>query len=226
MMLRASQALRNACPPLRRMGLNLFLSLLTKTIQIMNKCRPIQDVFYLIMKITLTQVLLMVILTSLVSASHLNGQGILDRKVSLDAENTTIKAILTEIEKQTSVVFTYRPRLINDSKKVNFKITDAKLAEVLGQLFGSDISFLPVNEEEEVVLRPAPKSEPKGSLTDDNALFVLAVSGTVNDETGQPLPGVNVVEKGTTNGTTTDVSGMFTLNVQDERSVLVFSFIG
>lgn len=54
----------------------------------------------------------------------------------------------------------------------------------------------------------------------------MTVSGTVTDESQQPLPGVNVLEKGTTNGTATDASGNFVLNVQDERSVLVFSFIG
>src|SRR3981189_3767321 len=101
----------------------------------MNKPRPIQDVFFVIMRITLTQILLLVALTSLVSAAHLNGQGILDRKVSLDARNTEIKSILTEIEKQTAVVFTYRPRVIKASKKVSLKVTDARLEDVLGQLF-------------------------------------------------------------------------------------------
>lgn len=52
------------------------------------------------------------------------------------------------------------------------------------------------------------------------------VSGIVRDDANQPIPGVNVVEKGTTNGTTTDVAGRFSLNVQGESSVLVFSFIG
>ena len=56
--------------------------------------------------------------------------------------------------------------------------------------------------------------------------MVLIVSGTVTDENNLPLPGVNVLEKGTTNGTATDVSGKFTLNVEGENSVLVFSFIG
>lgn len=56
--------------------------------------------------------------------------------------------------------------------------------------------------------------------------LAVTVTGVVSDDAGQPLPGVNVVEKGTTNGTTTDVSGRFSLNVQGESSVLVFSFIG
>ena len=40
------------------------------------------------------------------------------------------------------------------------------------------------------------------------------------------MPGVNILEKGTTNGTTTDADGRFSLNVEGDNSVLVFSFIG
>lgn len=56
--------------------------------------------------------------------------------------------------------------------------------------------------------------------------LAVTVTGVVRDNANQPVPGVNVVEKGTTNGTTTDVSGRFSLNVQGESSILVFSFIG
>ncbi len=51
------------------------------------------------------------------------------------------------------------------------------------------------------------------------------ITGTVLDETGQPLPGANVVEKGTTNGTQTDFDGNYILNVAD-GATLVFSYIG
>jgi TonB-linked SusC/RagA family outer membrane protein len=54
----------------------------------------------------------------------------------------------------------------------------------------------------------------------------IAVSGRVTDESGSPFPGVNVVVKGTVTGTTTDTDGKFTLDVPDESSVLVFSFVG
>ncbi len=55
---------------------------------------------------------------------------------------------------------------------------------------------------------------------------ILTVTGTVVDETGAIIPGVNVVEKGTTNGVVTDLSGKFSMSVESEKSVLVFSFIG
>ena len=56
-----------------------------------------------------------------------------------------------------------------------------------------------------------------------------AVSGTVTDNQNQPLPGVNVVVKGTMTGTLTDVNGVFKLTPTQpfsEKDVLVFSFIG
>jgi TonB-linked SusC/RagA family outer membrane protein len=51
------------------------------------------------------------------------------------------------------------------------------------------------------------------------------ISGTVTSENSQPLPGVNVLIKGTTNGTTTDVDGAYSLEASP-NDVLVFSFIG
>ncbi len=51
------------------------------------------------------------------------------------------------------------------------------------------------------------------------------VSGTIIDETGFPMPGVTVVLKGTTSGTTTDLDGNYSISVPNE-GVLVFSFIG
>src|SRR5690606_9457732 len=52
------------------------------------------------------------------------------------------------------------------------------------------------------------------------------VSGTVTDENGQPLVGVSIVEKGSTNGTSTDVDGNYSLAVKDAHSELMFSYIG
>lgn len=61
---------------------------------------------------------------------------------------------------------------------------------------------------------------------DTPALQGVQVSGVVRDDTGSPIPGVNVIEKGTTNGTATDVDGRYSLLVSNQDAVLVFSFIG
>jgi len=54
----------------------------------------------------------------------------------------------------------------------------------------------------------------------------LTISGVVKDGNGQIMPGVSVVEKGTINGTITDMDGVYQVSVDDPSKVLVFSFIG
>src|SRR5690554_5860213 len=54
----------------------------------------------------------------------------------------------------------------------------------------------------------------------------ISVSGVVTDVSGEPLPGVNIVEKGTTNGVITDFYGNYSIEVMSNESVLVFSFMG
>ena len=67
---------------------------------------------------------------------------------------------------------------------------------------------------------------------DKGELFSLAmdqgiqISGTIKDDGGQPIPGVNVIEKGTTNGVATDTDGKYSLLVSNESAILVYSFIG
>ncbi len=61
-----------------------------------------------------------------------------------------------------------------------------------------------------------------------NVTFMFAqkeVSGVVKDKTGNPLPGVNVLEKGTSNGISTSIEGSYKLNVK-EGATLIFSYIG
>jgi len=54
----------------------------------------------------------------------------------------------------------------------------------------------------------------------------ITVNGKITDETGSPLIGVNVVIKGTTKGTVTDINGSYSIKVPDKSAVLVFSYVG
>jgi TonB-dependent starch-binding outer membrane protein SusC len=56
--------------------------------------------------------------------------------------------------------------------------------------------------------------------------LAFTVTGKITDETSSPLPGVNILEKGTTNGTVTDAEGAFTINVTDANAVLLVTYIG
>lgn len=59
-----------------------------------------------------------------------------------------------------------------------------------------------------------------------NSKYEFTINGTVIDENGEGMPGVNVVAKGTTVGTSTDMNGSYSLTVPDGTTTLVFSFIG
>ncbi|MHA8057352.1 SusC/RagA family TonB-linked outer membrane protein [Aquirufa nivalisilvae] len=60
-----------------------------------------------------------------------------------------------------------------------------------------------------------------------NVSFIdKSVTGKVTEENGAPIPGVSVTQKGSTRGTTTDINGNFKINVDNEKSILAFSFVG
>lgn len=63
------------------------------------------------------------------------------------------------------------------------------------------------------------------SAQNAKAQDLINVKGTVSDDQNVPLPGVSIVEKGTTNGVTTDFDGNYTINVP-ANAVLIFSYIG
>lgn len=65
-----------------------------------------------------------------------------------------------------------------------------------------------------------------GSLALNGEIVPVAISGRVTDENGSSFPGVNVIIKGTSTGTTTDIDGRYSLDVPNNSEVLVFSFVG
>jgi TonB-linked SusC/RagA family outer membrane protein len=67
---------------------------------------------------------------------------------------------------------------------------------------------------------------PIGNKMSNNDPASITVSGTVVSETGEPMPGVNVILKGTAIGTSTDSNGKYVIEASVEDAVLVFSFIG
>ena len=63
------------------------------------------------------------------------------------------------------------------------------------------------------------------NATVDEVVVQEIISGTVTDENGDPLPGATILEKGTSNGTTTDIDGRYNLECSDDAT-LIISFVG
>lgn len=192
----------------------------------MNYFRCIQRVIFLFMKISMTQFILASSVISLAGAAEIKGQEVLDRKISLHVADTKVSDVLKEIERQADVTFSYRFAIIRNSENVTLDFENQALRMVLERMLGNDVTFYV--RENEIALLPRPRESIPPAPTPDKSTvsYEITVSGTVTDEKNEPVPGVNVLEKGTTNGITTDALGQFALAVTNEGSVLVFSFIG
>ncbi|HEY8935059.1 MAG TPA: TonB-dependent receptor [Cyclobacteriaceae bacterium] len=189
-----------------------------------NNSKPILKTLLFFMKITVIPMLIICATAIFGYAVDTKGQEILEKKVILQVGETDLKELLTEIEGQTKVKFTYRSRVINDHHKIS--ITNAKmtLGELLDEVLDSSLDYEVVGEQ--IILKASKRSETVASEPTLISPVQVQVSGVVKDDAGIAMPGVNILEKGTSNGTTTDTDGRFNLAVEGSGSVLVFSFIG
>lgn len=139
--------------------------------------------------------------------------------VDIDLTNSSLQTLFETIEKQTPYVFSYRDDVLDTSKTVSIKCTGMSVNKVLDQaLAGTDITYQIVSEKS-IVIKPREKS------SESNAPKIT-VTGTVFDNTDEPIIGGTVLVKGTSNGVATDFDGNFTLNNVPEDAEIVFSYIG
>jgi TonB-linked SusC/RagA family outer membrane protein len=193
----------------------------------MNINKPIQGFLIVFMKIALTQALILTVFAVCSIAADLKGQEVLKNKITIKANEKEIRKVLSEIEKKAQVRFTYSSAVVNVNREISIDFKDRILSEVLKSIFESDITYEVRGSR--IILKPATASASgteERNAEKSETYFDVQVSGKVTDENGEPLPGANILEKGTTNGTTSDVDGNFSLSVMGENSILVFSFIG
>lgn len=147
-----------------------------------------------------------------------------EAKISLGLKRATLTQAFDAIEKQSEFIFFYNDRDIDKRSRVTLSLTDATVRAVLDSLFRTEpLTYEIINRQ--IVILPV-KQKGTGTSTEPQAPK-FKVTGTVKDaRTGSPIPVVNILEKGTGNGTATDASGKFTIEVASERSVLQFSFVG
>lgn len=187
----------------------------------MNKPKRIQAGIVAFMKFACIQITIAVTLSAVAYSHESHGQQVLDERVSLHVRNETIKSVLKTIEDQLSITFTYNVELLANRDKVTLSLKRTRLADVIDAIFDHSVEYEAL--EDQVILRPRKRSFFRNATWfGQNA---VQVSGTVSDENGLPLPGVNVIEKGTTKGTSTDADGKYSIAV-NEGAHLVFSFIG
>lgn len=143
------------------------------------------------------------------------------KTLSLNMDKATVREVLEEIEEQSEFYFMYSEKVIDVKREVSVDINNEKIGTTLNLLFdGTNVDYT-IKDRIIVLTTPEVFSEKSKAEFQQNT-----VSGTVTDESGQPLPGVTVVVKGTTQGTVTNADGDYSLTNVPEDATLQFSFVG
>ena len=137
------------------------------------------------------------------------------QQVILSGNNLTLKEAFEQIERQTNLFIDYNVRDVNDSRIIQKLPARNEVQAVLHELLEGTGCSARFNDGHIIITRTKSSTEKAKKK----------VTGTVSDENGEPIIGANVVEKGTTNGTITDMDGRFTLDVT-EGTTLQISYIG
>lgn len=148
-------------------------------------------------------------------------------KISLDLTNVSIEKVFDEIESQTEFKFLYNYNDANYEKLISIKAKKEQVASILKRLLkGTNVSFQVIGKQ--IVLKKQTENTLKQALDASSKKSEdqeFTVSGTVTDNNGVPLPGVNIIVAGSVKGTQTDFDGNYSITVQ-KGDVLEFSFIG
>ena len=138
--------------------------------------------------------------------------------VSLHVENQTVGDVLQQIENKTEFSFFYNNRHVDLNRRVSVSMNETNIFKILDAVFdGTDVVYQVVDNR--IVLSKRNETLPLVQQSGKK------ITGTVLDATGMPVIGANVMVKGTTNGTITDMDGKFSLDVE-EGATLVVSYIG
>lgn len=136
--------------------------------------------------------------------------------LSLELRNVSVEEVLNTIESKTAYRFLYNKRLVNVDRKVDVSVKDETLPTLLNNIFaGEDVKY--IISDRQVVLTYSGDKQTSHQAN--------VISGKVVDDTGEAIIGANIMVKGTTNGTITDIDGFFSLETP-ENSILIVSYIG
>jgi len=138
-----------------------------------------------------------------------------------DNQGITIEKLIQEVESQTNYLFVYSKNEINVDEHVSLPAQEISVKSVLDNLAES-AKLAYMYENDYIVLT-------KRELASNEALMSfqgITITGTVTDTGGDPLPGATVTITGSSQGVITDVNGVYTIQVSDANTTLLFSYVG
>ncbi len=143
--------------------------------------------------------------------------------VPLQVGKSTSKELFAQIEDNTEFKFVYDGRRFDAGTSVNIKKGNMSVAEILLTISEkTNVRFKRVNDNISLYLPDKPEAKNIPYLIEQ-----VDVTGRITSDTGEPLPGVAIIIRGTVQGTVSDIDGRYAISVDDSTdAILVFSFVG
>ena len=143
--------------------------------------------------------------------------------IEMDKE-VAIDEVFNIIQKQTKYRFLYPQDLFKNAPKVSLKKGSIEVSKLLEKSFlNSKVNFQ-ITDKNTIIIKENPKIEDGKIITPEYKKILI--EGTITDENEIPLPGASVLIKGTTKGVQTDFDGKFSLEIDNQNTILVVSFLG
>ncbi|TKC65540.1 TonB-dependent receptor [Pedobacter hiemivivus] len=175
---------------------------------------PLWSLFNLKMKLTIA---LLFFSNLLIYAGPISGQSMHEVKISLFAKEMPIQEVISLIEKQSHFVIGYKNMEAMQHRKITIDVKGKSIAAILNELMAPASIEIKQISDKYIIMNP------KRNLTP------TVISGLIKDKrTGKTIPGVSIKVKGTMIGTQTDIDGVYSLSVKEDRQrfTLVVSYIG
>ncbi|MCK5705997.1 MAG: SusC/RagA family TonB-linked outer membrane protein, partial [Cyclobacteriaceae bacterium] len=150
-----------------------------------------------------------------------------DIYVSVKLEDTTLKDVFSDLEKQTEFSFSYNQGIIDLDEKVSAVATNESLGDVLRHLAKeTKLNFKRIDDNIYVSKRKILQPSVTETMNSNSVMQERTITGKVTSaEDNSDLPGVSVLIKGTSTGTVTGIDGNYSIEVPD-GSILLFSYVG
>ncbi|WP_167618749.1 TonB-dependent receptor [Maribellus sediminis] len=143
-------------------------------------------------------------------------------KLTLDMKNAKLSELFEEIENSSEFHFFYDSNEIDLTREVSIHTDKSTIADILTEAFaGTEYSYVLIDRH--IIIQNKGKNVVYDS---ESELPQNEIRGVVTSGTGEPIPGVTVLVKGTNNGTVTDVEGRYSLSGVMSGDIVLYSFIG
>lgn len=141
--------------------------------------------------------------------------------LSINVNNKTVKEVFKHIESHSEFIIFCMDDVVDLDRKVSLNLKDQNVETILNSVFKNTGNVFKIKDRQIIITKRANILQPSAVQQKGK----IKVTGKVTDQQGEPVIGGSVVEKGTTNGTMTDMDGLFTFEVE-EAAVVQVSYIG